>query len=232
MTPRAELSTIRLDDMQSPWPNFDVIQAEDGERIIGVFEKGFDGMQPLSDRWLITRDTGIPELLDLFVKTRQRAYLVYSRNEVVGIVTPADLNKLPARAYIYNLIGELEMGLAHLIKQECASDPEILFRSLSRDRSAELEKFQADLEKGNAGVEIVEFLYLAELIGILQKLDLNSRQEAKKIFSGVNELRIQTMHLVRPLLTKIPEDLDTLHGRLKRINEILERLSNINNTRL
>lgn len=241
MTLREDLFTYTL-NAQEQIPNdeqpFDVVPLVQDGTIVGVLEKGSKEVQPLSSHWLVTRDTSIPDLLTLFVKTRRSAFLVYSRQEVIGLVSPADLNKLPARAYFYNLIGELEIGLARLIRQECESSPNLVVQSLTPKRQVEMEKTKADLAKGNAEVDLLEFLYLAELIGILEKkpelrqrLNLGSRNKAEKMFSGINDLRTQTMHLVRPLLTRIPQDLDTLQGRLLRIYEILDRLEQQANIR-
>jgi hypothetical protein len=232
MTPRIELMSLRYDDKQSPRPDFDVVPAVDGERIVGVFEKESPNMLPLSDRWLITRDTGIPELLDLFVETRQKAYLVYSRNEVIGLVTPADLNKLPARAYIYNLIGELETVLATIIRAHFGENISEMIGKLSEKRQNGVRQRQAELEQGNADVELVETFFLSDLITIVektaelqQKLGLPSRSKTEKLFSGINVIRTQTMHLVKPLLVNVPQDLETLQDRIKRIKDILNQLA-------
>lgn len=238
LTPREQLVTHEVKDeevstLEETQP-YDVIPVVRGKQMIGVMEKGIPQMQPLSDRWLITRDTKIPELLTLFVETGQKAFLVLYCHDVVGLVTPADLNKLPARAYVYNLIGELELGLAALIRIEYGQDVSGILKFLSEDRRSELVTLQANLSEGNADVDVLQSLYLSDLITIVEKdptlrarLGLTSRKAAEKIFSGINDLRNQTMHLVSPLLIKVPKDLLTLQNRMQRAMVILEKLTAI-----
>ena len=68
----------------------------------------------LTRPWVVSSDTTIPDLLGLFVETERPGFLVLHGQTVVGLVTPADFNKMPARIYFYNLIGKLEIELADL----------------------------------------------------------------------------------------------------------------------
>ena len=65
--------------------------------------------------------------------------MVFHRQEVVGLVTPADINKLPARVYVYNLIGELELGLANRVRRHFANGSDKLLQALSADRRQKLK---------------------------------------------------------------------------------------------
>jgi hypothetical protein len=235
MTPRDELVTREFDGSEEKLleslPSFDIIPVCQGQRIIGVLEKGIPSIQPLSDRWLITRDTSIPDLLDLFVELKQKAFLVFYRREVIGLVTPADLNKLPARAYVYNLIGELEIGLAGLIRTKYNESADSLLGLLSNKRQSEMATRHYELLEGNADVDLLQSLNLSDLIGIVEKVDvlrkeigLASRNKAEQQFSGLNDLRNQVMHLVKPLLTSVPDDLITLQDRIDRAMALLEQL--------
>lgn len=210
---------------------YDVIPVVKRDRIVGVLEKGVQEMQPLSDRWLISRDTGIPDLVNLFATTQQKAFLVLHRQDVIGLVSPADLNKLPARVFIYNLIGELELGLTHLIASQFGNRGDSLIELLSADRQEELREIRDELLSGNADVDLLQYLYLSDLINIIAKqpelrksLGFSSRKSAENYLNGLNYLRNQTMHFVRPLLQNVPEDLDKLHQRIERVEEIQARL--------
>ena len=50
----------------------------------------------LTDDWLISADTSVPALLDAFIHAQEPGTPMFQRQEVIGLVTPADLNKLPA----------------------------------------------------------------------------------------------------------------------------------------
>ena len=154
---------------------------------------------------------------------------------MIGLVSPADLNKLPARVFIYNLIGGLELGLAHLISSQFKDGSDSLIELLSTDRQKEVHQIKKDLLSGNADVELLQQLYLSDLINIIAKqpelrksLGFSSRKSAEDYLNGLNALRNQTMHFVRPLLQNIPEDLEKLHQRINRVEEIQTRLPGAN----
>jgi hypothetical protein len=87
MTSRDELFTYSLAEIGNLGENgnqpYDVISVMDNEQIIGIKEIDGSEIQALSDHWLVTQDTNIPELLDLFVSTHKKAFLAYYRQEVM-----------------------------------------------------------------------------------------------------------------------------------------------------
>lgn len=239
MTPKDRLSVQDLDLQDQFAPSaaqpYDVIPVVKRDRIVGVLEKGVPEVQPLSDRWLISRDTGIPDLVNLFATTQQKAFLVLHKQDVIGLVSPADLNKLPARVFIYNLIGELELGLTQLIASQFENGRDSLIELLSAGRQEELREIRDELLSGNADVDLLQYLYLSDLINIIAKqpelrksLGFSSRKSAENYMNGLNALRNQTMHFVRPLLQNVPEDIDKLHQHIQRVEEIQARLPGAN----
>lgn len=211
--------------------NFDLLPVVMDEQVVGVLYEGIAEPEALTDRWLVSRDTAIPDLLALFVESRQPGFFVLHRQELVGLVTPADLNKMPARVYVYNVIGELELALAYLVRAHFRDDPDQLLPMLSEEREDELRVQIDKLRDENADVDAVQFLYLSELIRIVAKtqplrsaLGYSSKSETKRELGGLNDLRDQTMHPVRTLLGRIPEDLVKLRKRISRTRELLERI--------
>jgi hypothetical protein len=238
MTPREDLFTWQCDgdtseaSVQAKERRFDMLPVTDGDRIVGVLEAGSTEVAPLTDQWLVSSDTGIPDLLALLAESERPGLLVFQRQDVVGLVTPADLNKMPARIYFYNVVGELELALADYIEEYFKEQlhDEVVSR-LSKKRQREFKKNLAELDQGNADVDPVELLYLSDLIGIVEKtpklyegLGFPSRSKAKNTLGGLNQLRQRTMHLVRPLLRQIPDDLLKLHSRVERTKRVLDKL--------
>ena len=237
MTPRQELLTwergtdvlaVRVAASQR---GFDLIPATEGAYVVGILCGDPLESKPLTHRWLVSRDTEIPGLLTLFVESEQPGLLVLHRQDVIGLVTPADLNKLPARVYFYNLIGELELALAACVRRHFRDDGAVLSK-LSEKRRKELEEQHRIQTEGNVDIDIVQQLYLSDLINIVEKADglrsqlgFSSRREAHNPLGGLNDLRDQTMHPVRLLLTRVPEDLLKLHERLRRARDVIQSLN-------
>lgn len=245
MTPRAKLLTWELGaDMsearaEAGRRRFDLLPLAEEGRIMGVLHIDAESPELLTKKWLVSRDTGIPDLLSLFAESGQPGFLVFHRQDVVGLVTPADLNKLPARAFFYNLIGELELSLAVLIRNhfnaQLEQDPDSLLQLLSGTRRAALQDERNALIQGNADIDLIELLYLSDMVNIVAKqsrlrdaLGFSSRNQAEDTLGGLNALRNSTMHPVRPLLEDIPDDLLKLHRRVQRATDVLSKLQSAN----
>jgi hypothetical protein len=180
---------------------------------------------------LVSRDTAIPDLLQILLESGRPGFLVFQRQDVVGLFTPADLNKLPVRVYLYFLIGEVELALTLQIRSHFAAKPEQALQMLSAKRRGELEEQIAGLTEQNIGVDPVQLLRLSDVINIAAKheplrsrLGFSSRRAVENALGGLNDLRNRTMHPVRPLLTRIPEDLERLRRYGQQAGEILRRL--------
>jgi hypothetical protein len=237
MTPRrdlftgeqgADLAQVRTEAKRR---RFDLVPMTHDGRIVGVLRMKDGDLEPLTDRWLVSRDTAIPDLLGLFVESGRPGFLVFWRQDVVGLVTPADLNKLPARIYLYHLIGEVELALASRIRSHFTDDPSQLLQMLSEKRRNEIESYLAMLAEGNVDVDPMQLLRLSDVINIAAKdetlraeLGFPSRRATENALGGLNDLRNRTMHPVRPLLERIPEDLERLQRYGQQAGEVLRRL--------
>lgn len=99
---------------------------------------------------------------------------------------------------------------------------------IGKKRSEDIRSDLAKLRDQNVDVDVIQLLYLSDMLTIIQKtgplrerLGFSSMNQAKQCMSGINELRSQAMHLVKPLLKVMPSDLHTLHNRFKKIDLIL-----------
>jgi hypothetical protein len=235
MTPRSSTTSWELGSDRKPYLNpggsliYDVIPVTKNDETIGFMtkDKPFE-VQLIEKGWFVTRDTPISDLVNLFTETKRPAFFVIYRHEIVGILTPADLNKLPARTYIYSLIGDVELMLSELIRIEANVSQNDILKNIGKERSNEIQKSLSKLQTQNVDTEIIQLLYLSDLLNIVQKvpilrerLGFSSRKKAEEGLSGINELRIRTMHLVKPVLSKMPDDLYSLQRRLSRIQSIL-----------
>lgn len=239
MTPASELVTWDTETdfsevaSTSGYDRYDIVPVREAGRIAGVRAKGDTEVHSLTREWLISADTSVPALIDLFIETGKPGYLVLHEQEIVGLVTPADLNKIPARSFFYLLIGELEMALANWISARIPSGNELL--SHLGDEAAEKYAKKLDqLREGNADVRLTELLLLSDLLTIVEEdealytfLGYPSKKQAKKDLGGLNDLRNSTMHAARTLVGEVPEDLKKLQGRVRRAEWLLDQLTSM-----
>jgi hypothetical protein len=237
MTPRRDLLTGEQGTDLAPVRaearrrHFDLLPLTHEGRIVEVLRVEDGKREPLTHRWLVSRDTAIPDLLQILLASGRPGFLVFHRQDVVGLVTPADLNRLPVRVYLYFLIGEVELALTLQIRNHFAAAPEDALQMLSARRRAALEAQMAALVEQNIGVDPVQLLRLSDLINIAAKheplrsqLGFSSRGAVEKALGGLNDLRNRTMHPVRPLLARSPEDMERLQRYGQQAGAILRRL--------
>lgn len=240
MTPREELFTWEVTNdlsearTEAERRHFDMIPlTEEGHIVAVLLMEEASEPEPITDRWLISQDTSIDDLGPLFAESGRPGFLVLHRQDVVGLITPADLNKMPARVYFYYLIGEVEVALAARVEDHFEANESALLECFSEDRRETLPEQWSAMVEGNADVEIIQTLYLSDLVTAVAKtpnlrsaLGFRSRKQTENALGGLVELRHRIMHLVRPLLEEVPEDLSALLDRAARANEVLGRAMN------
>lgn len=135
-----------------------------------------------------------------YLLRRKEPVFVTEQNEVVGIVTPADLNKTPSKMLFYILISYFERLLIKSIMNLDLTDREIegcigftrLWQALGRHEQARRENFQLSL---------IECLNISDLIDLACKkssirklLDYQNESEARKCLKPLVYLRNKVMH--------------------------------------
>lgn len=183
--------------------------------------------------WLISSDTSIPDLLEIFVKTYKPVLFVFQKQDLVGLVTPADLNKIEARLFIYVLIGQLELKLANFIRDKGNLTKEQILFSLSEYRSTELSKMMEMMleEDVYVDIDLIEQLQFSDLLSIIKEqpvlfmaLNYSSTANTHKNLGGLNQLRNNIMHPISPLIQNKTQSLKQLHERISRIEDVFIRL--------
>jgi hypothetical protein len=182
---------------------------------------------PLSPSWIVSRDTSIAEILKLFVEKQKSCFVVLHRLELIGLVTPADLNKLPARTYFYNLIAELEIELVELIRVHFAGREDDLMQHIDQEGR---DKLQKKVEKSQHELDIFHVLNLSDIVNLIgvveelrQALQVSSKSAFDKYLGGLVHFRNDIMHLNNVLLTNAL-GIDSLYKRINRTINALERI--------
>jgi len=124
-----------------------------------------------------------------------------------GLVTRSDLNKHPVRVIIYEILAKLEMALAAVVRRHF-NDPFDWIRQLSEENQARILGYWevAKLKGVDAGPVAVTTLndllnVTAKDRGLYSIFGYGSRSAFEKALGGIRNIRNQTMHPVRPLIT-------------------------------
>jgi hypothetical protein len=97
-------------------------------------------LMPISNGILISAESGILEYVLKAEETPAR--LVLSGDQIDGIITIADLQKLPVRTAVFSMIMHLELVLTAVLR-ELIPDPKSIFAMLPKARqTTRAEKFQ------------------------------------------------------------------------------------------
>jgi len=124
-----------------------------------------------------------------------------------GLVTRSDLNKLSVRVIVYQLLAKLEMALASLVSKS-VSDHLSWIRRLSDESQARILGYWELSKLRGVDIGPVASATLAELLKVIGKdedlrsrIGYNSHNAFKRDVGAIPDIRNQTMHPVRPLIT-------------------------------
>lgn len=213
--------------------HYDLIPVRDENRRVSSFLLAPDYREiPLQLDWCCTHDTPLDTLLDYFVQSGHPGYFLLCEGEVIGLVTPADFNKAVARSAIYMRLAELEILLVRFLSRQYADPVEKILSSVSEKRRKDLENRLAEQRAKNVDVNLLEELYLPDLLNLLEKddslrrlLHYPSRKQVEEATSGLVDLRNDVAHAVR----KIHKDMDIkqMHTRLKKVEDLIRRVREV-----
>ena len=158
---------------------------------------------------------------------QERPFLfVVDRNEVVGLVTPSDMNKQPGRVYFYLLIADLEVLAAQAIRTSYTNQEDALSK-LSRDQRRKAARLLAAQRDGDVEADAVAVLDFGDLLAII-----GATPELRSIFAPaiaeqwdarsreLRRLRNDVMHMGRSLATDRKSSLE----RLTRLDGVLHAI--------
>ena len=244
MTPCAELMMVEAGSdwglilTEASQRHYDIVPHCAGGTITGVVWVSSAIMEPLAPRWLLSSDTSIPDLLEILADASPPVRLVLYGDEVVGLISAADLNRLPVRAYLYGVVGSLEVALARFVRGVLGRDSTDLLAKLTVKRQSAVKEGLRRMTEGGGDLDPIHLFFLSDLLNCIagsedcwKALGIGSKTQAEQ-YGGLNELRKRVMHPVRPLVESLPKDLEDLRKRLKRARQLLYRLEQYHAQRL
>jgi len=178
-------------------------------------------LEQLTAEHLISDSTPLASLLSIF-KTRERVFVLVGE-QVMGIITRADLNKPPVRVYLFGLISLLETHFTYWVEKACPNDEWTGKLSGNRLKKAkELLLFRQSRNQQTDLLDCLQFCDKRELI-----LDLES--VCNDLFLGEKKIAKERLHRaedLRNLLAHSQEDLTTGSSWLELI-EVVEWIEKV-----
>jgi len=154
--------------------NFDVVGVRREGRVVAVVTKGKSGSGSIGDycQELLDSDelSESAPLFDLFELLKNRGWLVVNLlGHPNGIVTRADLQKIPVRMWLFSLVSLIELHAARLI-QETFED-EAWKKLLPDDRIEKAIGVFNDRKKYNLEIDLLECLELSDKLNIVMRTE-------------------------------------------------------------
>ena len=215
--------------------SFDIVPVEDGENDVTRYYQtetwgDFSDIEahPLGYDDVIAQHTPLDTVIERFAHTDRYHFFLSHENRVTGLVSIVNLNCREARVYIFGLLSELEIQLAHLIDNHLISDDISVDDVLAELGDNTEERYRQDMADG-VDRELTEYLYLSEMIKLVRKSGLHEtlRYESKSQFADdfnrLVKLRNAVMHPVRTLVNS-PERAQKLHRDIEVIERALFHL--------
>ena len=149
-------------------------------------------MRHLSEENLIGADASI--LAFIRDADRQRCRLIILGQDISGLVSLSDLQRLPVRAAIFGLVTHLEILMAGAIRSEFRN-PEDWLKQLSENRRQKLRNEIDKAHKGNDFVDALLFTQFADKVTIIRRSSfVVGKNDFENEFKQIQSLRDHLAH--------------------------------------
>ncbi|WP_394173493.1 CBS domain-containing protein [Thalassotalea litorea] len=209
------------------------------KQIIGYIEtKNLNGhnienhLQKISIDQVISDSTPLADLLNV-LKTKELAYVNHG-NQVVGIVTKADINKPPVRVYIFGIISLFEMHINFWIRKFHAHDN---WTKHLNEKRLKIAKSIYEMRKGeNQDLMLLDCIQIADKRDILSRTSLFceqfnfSRRRFDKLLKIIEKMRNELAHSQSSVIANISWNdfattLESAEGFLMESDQMIEQLA-------
>ena len=221
--------------------NYDITPVKENGRFVGYVERDLlvkmkqiePAIQQIKLDIVVSADTYVHEMIDLFQKSR--FFFVNRANDLVGLVTYADLDKIPVRVWLFILICKFEFLLLQLIKNFYEGSSWL--NKLTAKRRKKITDLFDEKRKHDIDISLEDCLNLGDMIELLEcdrKLrsfvGYTSKNSCKRECSGLDVLRNNVMHPSNSLVNNydgvkvLSKRKDRLQQATKRIESALKNL--------
>ena len=212
---------------------FDYIPASDRNRIVGVLHRPEAGqmvngrdisgeisvreaMQPLDESLLISANASLLS----YIENADRSFyrFVAREEEIIGIVTPSDLQKFPVRPLLFCAIALVELLLAEWLRQNYREEDWLAI--LSEKRRAIIAQRWLDWGSDNTALDLVSVTEFCDKRDAALNLGaFASKNAARKKLKDIEWLRHAVMHSGDYALT--PENAQRVSRTMRQAREAI-----------
>lgn len=184
--------------------------------------RGEQDFEPLTSEQLISHDTPILHVIDLFAEKDESIFFVLSSNELTGLIAPADLNKVPALASVYLLVAEFETSLIKLIKEKLGNDDKLIEQLLDQGRRSKIKKYQKQARDKYIDLPLIHYAGLKDLVTIATKSESLHKIIPKKLME--NEKAVASIVEMRDAVAHTGNQIISSRNQIKDISDNIELL--------
>lgn len=213
--------------------NYDIMPVKENGKFVGYVEREIlvklkqiePAIQQINLDIVVSADTCVHEMIDLFQKSR--FFFVNRANDLVGLVTYADLDKIPVRVWLFILICKFEFLLLQLIKNFYEGSSWL--NKLTTKRREKITDLFDEKRKHDIDISLENCLNLGDMIELLESdrklrsfVGYTSRNSCKRECSGLDVLRNNVMHPSTSLVNNY--DGVVLSKRKNRLQQATKRI--------
>lgn len=189
---------------------FDIFPLERDGKIVSYINQGKlcgnkceDCAIPISPELLIANSTPLASFIEI-MKNKDFLF-VLKGNKISGIITKADLQKLPVRIFLFGLITLLEMQLLMVIREHFEGNSWKTY--LSQERLKKAEQLHNQRKDRKEDIDLIDCLQLCDKRTIIiKKQDLleklkYSKKSLEDFLQEVEELRDKLAHAQKDIAT-------------------------------
>jgi CBS domain-containing protein len=197
-TPRAMLAVRQ----KCHWPGFmneselkefDHVPVTDGDEIVGVFDRESGAVRDLSEAMFMASDASLMSFVEN--ADRRKFALLVRESQIVGIVTLADIQKLPVYCVLFSLLMSVEMLLMEWIRKVCQGDPDKWIAHLNDRAKRRIEDYWEQAQKKNVALDKLSCASFTDELTAARGLGLfSSNERASASLERLNELRDLVCH--------------------------------------
>jgi hypothetical protein len=126
------------------------LTGSDGRRIDAMYVRGAGFLSLHADMFMAA---DAPLISFLETADRQSFRLLIAHEEVVGLVTLSDLQRLPVYSLLFGLVIAVEALLVEWIRRACHDDTDAWLFHLDSHRKREIEKYFVKAQRANVAID-------------------------------------------------------------------------------